>query len=260
MVKVSPGGISMAAVVHVETSDGMLQVHASGLVHFDEGEARLSVPYGSIEAVRVGRYQPPEGTWHRGPGEEVPLAQITAGHLPMGRAWCFIAVNDPSRVLLLDLNDFEWALRPYARLVLEVADPEALCATIEEHVARARQEDDAPGETPIAWMAISPGMPVVDRDGRRCGVVTHALGDLEEDVFEGIALRIGVGAGVHMAAPDAIDRLTDQAVYLRLTTGEARSLPPVALQDLREVTPGGGIFRHRPGWRRSSHWDEGTPR
>lgn len=250
----------MACVVHVEASEGMLQVHASGLVHFDESEARLTIPYGAIEAVRVGSYQPPEGTWHRGPGEEVPLAEIRAGHLPVGRAWCFIAVNDPAKVLLVDLREFEWALRPYTRLVLEVADPDALCTAIEGRVAKARQDDGPQGETPIAWMALQSGMPVVDRDGRRIGVVTHALGDIEEDVFEGIALRLGVGAAVHMAAPDAIDRLTDKAVYLRLTAGEARSLPPVALQDLREVTPGGGLFRHRPGWRRSTHWDDGTPR
>jgi hypothetical protein len=58
-----------------------------------------------------------------------------------------------------------------------------------------------------------------------------------------------------MARPDAIARLTADTVQLSLSAAEAEALPPVQLEDLREVAPGRGIFRH-PRWRRDDTWND----
>ena len=246
----------MAVRVHVEVRPQALQVLATGLVQFDDAEVHLTVPYESVRAVRVAAYEPPQGVWRLGAGEEVRLADVHAGHYPLQGQWVLAAFEHPERVLVVDLEDFDFALRPYRRLVLEVDDPEATRDAIRGHAAAAA---DAEGDAPVAWMAIARGDRVLDRNGRQIGTVEHPLGDLEEDVFEGVAIRLGLTGGSHMAPPDAIARIAQGEVTLALDAEEARSLPPVVLEDLREAAPGRGIFRH-PGWRRSSHWDDGSPR
>jgi hypothetical protein len=237
------------------TADAV-EVHARDLVWFDEADAHLSIPYACIRAVRVGPYTPPAGTLPVD-GREVAYAEVRAGHHPLGAAWCFAAYDDPERTLILDLAEFEFALRPYARVVLGTDDAAALKARIDARLAGARAATEDPGSAEVAWTALGAGDPVYDRDGRRIGTVSHPLGDLEADLFEGVAFREGAFGPARMAAPSAIERLGDDGVHLNLTADEARALPPVALEDLREVAPGRGIFRHRLGWRRPSGWDDG---
>lgn len=239
--------------LHVELGEGTLEIRARDLVHFDEAEAHLSIPYEAIRQVRVEGYTPPAGTFALG-NRAVAYADVTAGHYRRGPAWTFVAYDDPDKTVTLDLADFDFALRPYERVVLGVDDPEALGDALR---ARARGRQAAAGEDPeIAWTALGAGDAVVATDGTHVGTVTHPLGDLDNDLFEGIAFRSGTLRAGQMARPADIARITPGEVRLNLTAEEAAALPPVALEDLREVAPGRGIFRHGPTWKRESDWGD----
>jgi uncharacterized protein YrrD len=42
---------------------------------------------------------------------------------------------------------------------------------------------------PIAYTALEEGTPVLDRSGRRIGVVEHVLADWQADIFEGLVIH-----------------------------------------------------------------------
>jgi hypothetical protein len=52
---------------------------------------------------------------------------------------------------------------------------------------------DADDEFPISYQAVSPGVPVLTRDGQQFGFLEHVLEVPEEDVFEGIVVWVGSG-------------------------------------------------------------------
>ena len=48
-------------------------------------------------------------------------------------------------------------------------------------------------EFPISYEGVSPGVPVLTRDGEQFGILEHVLEVPEEDIFEGIVVWIGGG-------------------------------------------------------------------
>jgi len=52
---------------------------------------------------------------------------------------------------------------------------------------------DADDEFPIAYSGVTPGVPVLTRDGEQFGFLEHVLEVAEEDVFEGIVVWVGSG-------------------------------------------------------------------
>ena len=48
-------------------------------------------------------------------------------------------------------------------------------------------------EFPISYEGVSPGVPVLTRDGQQFGFLEHVLEVAEEDVFEGIVVWVGSG-------------------------------------------------------------------
>lgn|GEM_PF-3241383 len=229
-----------------------VRVRVDGLVHYEELYADLAIPVGCIRTVRVGPVTPPPGSM-RVDGHEVAFADVRAGHFRYQGSWYFAAYDDAQRTVVLDLEDFDVALRPYARVTIEVDDPAATRQAIVAAIGRSQAEDAGPTE--VSWMNLAAGDAVVAAGGTRVGTVTHPLGDLGADVFEGVAFRSNVpGIGVCMVGPDDVERVVDGAVLLRLTPDAVRGLPPVALEDMREVVPGRGIFRHAR-WHREDGWD-----
>lgn len=87
-------------------------------------------------------------------------------------------------------------------------------------------------EGEVSWRALVRGMPVLGADGARLGGVSRLLGDPGRDIFAGIAFRR------HLLAPECevacaeIERITAQAVTVRLTLAEVearlRERPPRA--------------------------------
>ncbi len=71
----------------------------------------------------------------------------------------------------------------------------------------------------ISWLALTAGTKVETSDGRQVGHVTHVLGDLSEDVFDGIGVRHGL-LGQILVPRTAIARITRGAVYLAVPEAE----------------------------------------
>lgn len=82
----------------------------------------------------------------------------------------------------------------------------------------AFDDTDSPDDE-ISWMALQGGTDVLCSDGKKLGHVTHVLGDLEEDVFDGIGFRHGL-LGQRMLPRSVIARITRSAVYLSIPSEE----------------------------------------
>ena len=89
----------------------------------------------------------------------------------------------------------------------------------------------------ISWLALTAGTKVVTSDGRHVGHVTHVLGDLSEDVFDGIGVSHGL-LGQVMVPRRAIARITRAAVYLSVAEAEfgqvAKAYAEERIYDARE--------------------------
>src|SRR6202451_1223510 len=56
---------------------------------------------------------------------------------------------------------------------------------------------DTDDEFPIAYSGVTPGVPVLTRDGQQFGFLEHVLEVPEEDVFDGIVVGVGSGGWAH---------------------------------------------------------------
>jgi hypothetical protein len=102
-------------------------------------------------------------------------------------------------------------------------------------------------EDPVSWMAVTRGMEVRARDGTPVGHVTHPLGDLDEDIFDGIGFSPLHGHRPVMATAGQVAAITRQAVYLDLSADEVDGLTPYQEEHMFRVG-WSGFFRHRPHW------------
>ena len=81
-------------------------------------------------------------------------------------------------------------------------------------------------ETPVAWNVLPRDAIVVAVDGSEIGRVMHVLGDQQEDIFHGLAVRRAEdGRTVEIDWP-RIKRMTDQHVVTDVAAAEVDSLPP----------------------------------
>ena len=81
-------------------------------------------------------------------------------------------------------------------------------------------------ETPIAWLALDEGTPIVGSDGEQVGKVDAVIADRQKDIFSGITFRPGL-LGTSLFVPaDKVDRLTDDAVHLTISAADAAGLEP----------------------------------
>jgi uncharacterized protein YrrD len=79
-------------------------------------------------------------------------------------------------------------------------------------------------ETPIAWLALEEGTPILASDGAEIGRVTTVVADEQKDIFSGVTFRPGLLDGQKFVPADSIDRLTASAVHLRISEAEADGL------------------------------------
>lgn len=81
-------------------------------------------------------------------------------------------------------------------------------------------------EFPISYAGVSPGVPVLTRDGEQFGFLEHVLEVPEEDIFEGIVVWVGSGSWM------------DRRIQRDLSAGHAsaaRRLEAFRHEDLRFV-------------------------
>ena len=81
-------------------------------------------------------------------------------------------------------------------------------------------------DTPIAWLALEEGTPIVARDGEEVGRVATVVADEQKDIFSGVTFKPGLLDGERFVPAAAIDRLTESAVHLNITSAEAGELGP----------------------------------
>ena len=80
-------------------------------------------------------------------------------------------------------------------------------------------------ETTVAWQAMPLHAPVVDAEGDEIGTVAEVLGDEDEDIFHGLAVRLKHdGKTVEIAAVH-VTRVTTERVITDLSAGDAGGLP-----------------------------------
>jgi uncharacterized protein YrrD len=79
--------------------------------------------------------------------------------------------------------------------------------------------------SPISYMVLEPGTPVLSSDGARIGEVDHVLADDSVDVFDGIVVSRGPGRGHAFADADQVDAVYERGVVLNVTAAQCEALP-----------------------------------
>lgn len=115
-------------------------------------------------------------------------------------------------------------------------------------------DTDDPG-TPVSWLATPYRGPVLDIDGTVIGTAESLIGDENEDIFHGLAIKPEgpVEGGSYRELPAArITRITTTKIHTDLSAEEAQGLEPYR-EARYEHIEWGGLFRKHPHWK-----EEGT--
>ncbi|MFN2488754.1 MAG: hypothetical protein ABR529_03240 [Actinomycetota bacterium] len=81
-------------------------------------------------------------------------------------------------------------------------------------------------ETPIAWIALDKGHPVVAADGAEVGRLSRVVADEQKDIFSGIAFRSGLLEHERFAPADIVGQITSGSVRLKIGPDEVEALGP----------------------------------
>jgi PRC-barrel domain protein len=101
-------------------------------------------------------------------------------------------------------------------------------------------------ETAIAWKAMPYRATVVTADGNRIGTAESLLGDEEEDIFHGIAVKTTSGRLVEVPAA-RVKKITRSGVLTDLDESGAASLENYREERWFHIG-WGGLFRKHPEW------------
>lgn len=80
--------------------------------------------------------------------------------------------------------------------------------------------------TPLTWQRTPHNAPVYGFDASEIGTVESVLGDEEEDIFHGLALRRHGGDGIVELPAAHVKKITDQGVVTDLDSGGVAALEP----------------------------------
>jgi hypothetical protein len=114
-------------VAEVELTEKALIVHVRGMDRLWALKSRLEIPLSHVVGAEVDPEIAPE--WHKGirtRGTHMP-GVITAGTFYQEGERVFWDVHEPEKTMVIQLRD-----ERYARLVIEVEDPLATAAAIQE--------------------------------------------------------------------------------------------------------------------------------
>jgi hypothetical protein len=107
-------------------------------------------------------------------------------------------------------------------------------------------------ETVISWRAIGAHSRVVGSDGVDVGHVSEVAGLAEEDIFHGVVLTHHI-LGHHYLVPAAdIDRITERAVYLKVTSQAAQEYERFEQMHMKRLGLSGLFGWKHLGWKDSS--------
>jgi Uncharacterized protein conserved in bacteria (DUF2171) len=77
---------------------------------------------------------------------------------------------------------------------------------------------------PVSWFLIEPGWKVLDSSGDDVGSVEEIVGDSGIDIFNGLAISIGVLGGRRYVPAEVVGEITEGSVQLRLSADEVKQL------------------------------------
>jgi len=102
-------------------------------------------------------------------------------------------------------------------------------------------------EDQVSWRATPYRAPVLDAGGVELGRTASLLGDENEDIFHGLAVKLVHGGRIVELPAARISRITRTAVHTDLRHNEVGSLEQY--REERWYHLGwGGLFRKRPEW------------
>lgn len=110
---------------------------------------------------------------------------------------------------------------------------------------------------PGSYMTLAPGVPVYSSDGRELGEVEHVLAEAEQDIFDGVVVKLEGGERRFVDAPE-VDRIHERGVVLCLDAAAAEDLPepsanPAAMSTGPDDTVGSDLQdKLRRAWDRIS--------
>ncbi|MGW1108463.1 hypothetical protein [Streptomyces sp. NPDC002540] len=113
-------------MAHISIDDGNLIVEIEGLDKLWALKSRLTIPLAHVRGATAdpGIAKGPKGL--RSPGTHVP-GVVTAGTFHIDGERVFWDVRDPAKAVVIQLAD-----ERYARLVIQVSDPRATVALVED--------------------------------------------------------------------------------------------------------------------------------
>ena len=105
-------------------------------------------------------------------------------------------------------------------------------------------------EAQLAWIAMPYRVTVVTADGTRIGTAESLLGDEQEDIFHGIAVKAADGRLVEIPAA-RVKRITGRGVATDLAQDEISRLETYREEKWFGIG-WGGLFRKHPEWQSRS--------
>jgi hypothetical protein len=102
----------------------------------------------------------------------------------------------------------------------------------------------------LAWIAMPYRAKVVSADGTEIGSAESLLGDEEEDIFHGIAVKVQGGRLVEIPAL-RVKRITALGVATDLDHSDVARLEPYREEKWFHIG-WGGLFRKHPEWKSGS--------
>ncbi|MGE5689641.1 MAG: PRC-barrel domain-containing protein [Pseudomonadota bacterium] len=77
---------------------------------------------------------------------------------------------------------------------------------------------------PVSYLMIEPGWEVVGSDGARVGDVREVLADMSADIFDGLAVDVGIRS-IRYVAAEHVAEIVEGRVVLTQPAAAASSLP-----------------------------------
>jgi hypothetical protein len=77
---------------------------------------------------------------------------------------------------------------------------------------------------PVSWLLIEPGWKAKAADGKDVGKVIEVVGDPENDIFNGLAISIGLLARARYVPAERVTTILEGEVHLDLPSDAARDL------------------------------------
>ena len=103
-------------------------------------------------------------------------------------------------------------------------------------------------EKQVAWLVTPKEAPVMGSDGTQLGEVRAVLGDDEDNIFHGLAMKPEVGGDLLEVPGAKVDRITTERVYTSLTEADLGSLEVYEEDRWFDFEGVGGFFRKRARW------------